>query len=47
MRLSFDDTESFKEMAGSLRFNYPPSDSNASDGEERSEDTLRYDDYTA
>ena len=28
MRLSFDDTESFKEAAGSLRFNIPPSDPN-------------------
>ena len=27
MRLSFDDEESFKETAGSLRFNNPPSDS--------------------
>ena len=26
MRLSFDDEESFKEAAGSLRFNNPPSD---------------------
>ena len=30
MRLSFDDPESFKEAAGSLRFNNPPSDSNTS-----------------
>ena len=30
MRLSFDDTESFKEAAGGLRFNNPPSDPNAS-----------------
>ena len=30
MRLSFDDTESFKEAAGSLRFNNPPSDPNTS-----------------
>jgi hypothetical protein len=28
MRLSFDDHESFKEAAGSLRFNNPPSDPN-------------------
>ena len=50
MRLSFDDPESFKEAAGSLRFNAPPSDSNTSSmqsqlgpqGPERSdsEDTL-------
>ena len=47
MRLSFDDPESFKEAAGSLRFNVPPSDPNTSStpsqlgprGEERSEDT--------
>ena len=47
MRLSFDDPESFKEAAGSLRFNNPPSDPNTSNtapqlvpqGEERSEDT--------
>ena len=47
MRLSFDDTESFKEAAGSLRFNNPPSDSNTSSmppqlihqGPEISEDT--------
>ena len=26
MKLSFDDEESFKEAAGSLRFNNPPSD---------------------
>ena len=26
MRLSFDDPESFKEAAGSLRFHNPPSD---------------------
>ena len=49
MRLSFDDTESFKEVAGSLRFNNPPSDSNTSsmppqlgpqlEGPEISEDT--------
>ena len=30
MRSSFDDPESFKEAAGSLRFNHPPSDSNTS-----------------
>ena len=30
MRLSFDDPESFKEAAGSLRFNNPPSDPNTS-----------------
>ena len=30
MRLSFDDTESFKEAAGSLRFNNPSSDPNTS-----------------
>ena len=30
MKLSFDDTESFKEAAGSLRFNNPPSDPNTS-----------------
>ena len=30
MKLSFDDTESFKEAAGSLRFNIPPSDPNTS-----------------
>ena len=30
MRLSFDDTESFKEAAGSLCFNNSPSDSNTS-----------------
>ena len=29
MRLSFDDEESFKEAAGSLRFNNPPSDPNS------------------
>ena len=29
MRLSFDDEESFKEAAGSLRFNNPPSDSSS------------------
>jgi hypothetical protein len=29
MRLSFDDPESFKEAAESLRFNNPPSDSNS------------------
>jgi hypothetical protein len=28
MRLSFDDHESFKDAAGSLRFNNPPSDLN-------------------
>ena len=28
MRLSFNDNESFKEAAGSLRFNNPPSDPN-------------------
>ena len=28
MRLSFDDKESFKVTAGSLRFNNPPSDPN-------------------
>ena len=47
MRLSFDDTESFKEAAGSLRFNHPPSDPNTSSmppqldpqGQERNEDT--------
>ena len=30
MRLSFDDPESFKEVAGSLRFNNPLSDPNTS-----------------
>ena len=30
MRLSFDDGESFKEAAGSLRFNNPPSTSDTS-----------------
>ena len=30
MRLSFDDTESFKEAAGSLRFNNSPSDPDTS-----------------
>ena len=30
MRLSFDDTESFKEAAGSLRFNIPPTNPNTS-----------------
>ena len=30
MKLSFDDTESFKEAAGSLRFNNHPSDPNTS-----------------
>ena len=30
MKLSFDDPESFKEAAGSLRFNNPPSDPNTS-----------------
>ena len=30
MRLSFDDAESFKEAAGSLRFNNPQSDPNTS-----------------
>ena len=30
MRLSFDDPESFKEAAGSLHFNNPPSDPNTS-----------------
>ena len=40
MKLSFDDTESFKEAAGSLRFNNPSSDSNTSSGgQERIEDT--------
>ena len=47
MRLSFDDPESFKEAAGSLRFNNPPSDPNtnimppqlAPQGPEISEDT--------
>ena len=29
MRLSFDDNESFKETAGSLRFYNPPSDPNS------------------
>ena len=29
MRLSFDDEESFKEAAGSLLFNNPPSDPNS------------------
>ena len=29
MKLSFDDEESFKEAAGSLRFNNPPSDSDS------------------
>ena len=31
MRSSFDDEESFKEAAGSLRFNNPPSDPNTSE----------------
>ena len=47
MRLSFDDPESFKEAAESLRFNNPPSDPDASSmppqlvsqGQEISEDT--------
>ena len=47
MRLSFDDPESFKEAAGSLHFNNPPSDPNTSSmppqlgpqGPEMSEDT--------
>ena len=47
MRLSFDDPESFKEAAGSLRFHNPPSDPNTSSmppqlghqGPEISEDT--------
>ena len=46
MRLSFDDEESFKEAAGSLRFNNPPSDPTSSmppqlgpQGQEISEDT--------
>ena len=48
MRLSFDDPESFKEAAGSLRFNNPPSDPNTTismppqlgpQGPEISEDT--------
>ena len=30
MRLSFDDKESFMEVAGSLRFNNPPSDPSVS-----------------
>ena len=51
MRLSFDDTESFKEVVGSLRFNNPPSDPNSSTSstssmpplqvQEKSEDTWR------
>ena len=32
MRLSFDDTESFKEAAGSLIFNNPPSDPDSLQG---------------
>ena len=32
MRLSFDDEESFKEAAGSLHFNDPPSDPNSLQG---------------
>ena len=48
MRLSFDDPESFKEAAGSFRFNHPPSDPNTSSmppqlgpqGQERSEDMI-------
>ena len=32
MRLSFDDEESFKEAAGSLRFNNPPSDPDSLQG---------------
>ena len=32
MRLSFDDEESFKEAAGSLHFNNPPSDPNSLQG---------------
>ena len=51
MKLSFDDPESFKEAAGSLRFNNPPSNTNSSSssssmlpqlgpqGQEISEDT--------
>ena len=47
MRLSFDDPESFKEAAGSLRFHNPPSDPNTSSmppqlglhGQEIGEDT--------
>ena len=46
MRLSFDDEESFKEAAGSLRFNNPPSDPTSSmppqlghQGQEIGEDT--------
>ena len=47
MRLSFDDPESFKEAAGSLRFNIPQSDPNTSSmppqpgpqGQEIGEDT--------
>ena len=47
MRLSFDDEESFKEAAGSLRFNNPPSDpdslqrvgSSSMPPEEKNEDT--------
>ena len=41
MSLSFDDPESFKEAAESLRFNNPPSDPNTSSipSEERNEDT--------
>ena len=46
MRLSFDDEESFKEAAGSLNFNNPPSDPDSLQGvgsssmppEERNED---------
>jgi hypothetical protein len=33
MRLSFDDEESFKESAGSLNFNNPPSDPDSLQGE--------------
>ena len=51
MRLSFDDPESFKEAAGSIRFNIPLSDPNTNStapqlvpqGEERSEDAWRCD----
>ena len=39
MRLSFDDDESFKEAAGSLRFNNSPSDSNSLQQEGSSSNT--------
>ena len=51
MKLSFDDEESFKEAAGTLNFNNPPSDpdsllknstSSSTPSQERSEDTEIY-----